>query len=77
MSVEGTGIISWTFTADDGSEIEVRTDAYYVPKSATRLLSPQRLFNKKTGIFGEISGDEDSFSIYLNRNSAISTSYDA
>jgi hypothetical protein len=77
MSVEGTGIVSWTFTADDGSEIEVRAHAYYVPKSAARLLSPQRLFNKKTGIFGKFSGDEDSFSIYLNENSAISTSYDA
>jgi hypothetical protein len=77
MSVEGTGIVSWTFTADDGSEIEVRTHAYYVPNSAAHLLSPQRLFNKKTGIFRKKSGDEDSFSIYLNENSAISTSYDA
>jgi hypothetical protein len=77
MSVEGTGIVSWTFTADDGSEIEVRTHAYYVPKSAARLLSPRRLFNKKTGILGKFSGDEDSFYIYLNDNSAISTSCDA
>jgi hypothetical protein len=76
MSVEGTGIVSWTSTADDGSEIEVRTHAYYVPKAAARLLSPQRLLNKKTGIFGKFPGDEDLFSIYLNDNSAISTSND-
>jgi hypothetical protein len=77
MSVEGTGSVSWTCTADYGLEIEVCMHAYYVPKSAARLLSPQPLFNKKTGIFGKFSGDEDSFSIYLNENSAISTSYNA
>jgi hypothetical protein len=54
MSVGGTGIVSWTFTADDRSEIEVCTHAYYVPNLAARLLSPQRLLNKKTGIFGKL-----------------------
>jgi hypothetical protein len=76
MMVAGTGIVSWTFTAKDGTEIEIRTNAYYVPTSGARLLSPQRLFCKRTGSFGYYSGDQDSFELKINDHCAISTPYD-
>jgi hypothetical protein len=76
MMVAGTGIVSWTFTAKDGTEIEIRTNAYYVPTSGSRLLSPHRLFCKRTGSFGYYSGDEDSFELKINNHCAVSTPYD-
>jgi hypothetical protein len=40
------------------------------------MLSPQRLFNKKKGIFGSYSGDEDKFELKLNDKPIISVPYD-
>jgi hypothetical protein len=76
MMVAGTGIVSWTFTAKDGSEIEIRTNTCYVPTSGARLLSPQCLFCKHTGSFGHYSGDEDAFDLKINYHCVISTPYD-
>jgi hypothetical protein len=39
-------------------------------------LSPQRLFNKKKGIFGMFSGDEDKFELNLIDYPVISVPYD-
>jgi hypothetical protein len=61
IQIKGIGIIAWTFTAKYGTEVQIRTEAYYVPEANQRMLSPQRLFNKKKGIFGYYSGDEDNF----------------
>jgi hypothetical protein len=44
IEIKGIGIITWTFTAKDGTEVQIRTDAYHVPEAKHRLLSPQRLF---------------------------------
>jgi hypothetical protein len=60
------GSIAWTFTAKDVTEVQIHTEAYHVPSARQRLLSPQRLCNKKKGIFGTFSGDEDKFELYLN-----------
>jgi hypothetical protein len=47
IEIKGIGIIAWTVTVKDGTEVQICTDAYYIPESKQRLLSPQRLFNKK------------------------------
>jgi hypothetical protein len=70
------GIIAWTFTVKDGIEVQIRTEAYHLPSAKQILLSPQRLFNKKKGIFGTFSGDEDKFELHLNEYPVISGPYD-
>jgi hypothetical protein len=76
IKIKGIGIIDWTFTATYGTEVQIRTEAYHVPEAKQRLLSPHRLFNKKKGIFGSYSGDEDKFVLKLNGNPIISVPYD-
>jgi hypothetical protein len=58
LESKGIGTVAWTFDAADGSEIQLLTQAYWVPNSNARLLSPQKLFNKKKGTFGHYQGDE-------------------
>jgi hypothetical protein len=53
LQLKGIGTVSWTFDAADGSEIQLLTHAYWVPNSNARLLSLQKLFNKKKGTFGQ------------------------
>jgi hypothetical protein len=76
IEIKGIGIITWTFTAKDGTEGQIGTESYYVPEAKQRLLSPQRLFNKKKGFFVSYSGDEDKFELKLNDNPIISVPYD-
>jgi hypothetical protein len=52
------------------------TQAYWVPNSKAGLLSPQKLFNKKKGTFGQYQGDEESFCLILNDNPPIDIPYD-
>jgi hypothetical protein len=73
--ISGNVIIAWTFTAKDGTQVQIRTEAYYVTASKRRLLSTQCLFNKKKGIFGTFSGDEDKFELDLNNHPVISVCY--
>jgi hypothetical protein len=63
LKIEGVGTVAWTFTAKDKSEIQLRVRAYYVPAAKERLLSPQKLFNKKSSVFGHFYGDEDKFTL--------------
>jgi hypothetical protein len=77
IEIKGIGKIYWTFTAKDGTEVQIRTEAYYVPEANQRLLSPRHLFNKKKGIFGSYIGDEDKFELKLNDNPIISVPYDS
>jgi hypothetical protein len=77
IEIKGIGIIAWTFTAKDGTEVQIPTEAYHIPEAKQILLSPQRLFNKKIGIFGSYSGDEDTFELKLNDNPIISVPYDS
>jgi hypothetical protein len=57
LKINGVGTVPWTFTPKDGSEVQIRTQAYWVPSAKARLLIPQRLFNKKQGVFGQYEGD--------------------
>ena len=54
--VEGIGKVKWSFKSCS-DHIVINTQCYYVPSAKVRLISPQRLFNKKAGI-------EGSFNIY-------------
>jgi hypothetical protein len=49
---------------------------YYIPTLGAGLLSPQRLFCKRTGSFGYYSGDKDSFELKINDHCAISNPCD-
>jgi hypothetical protein len=74
--IEGIGIVAWTFTGKDGTEVQLLLEAYYVPTSNQRLLSPQTLLCKEKGIFGSYSGDEEKFELKLNDQAVISIPYD-
>jgi hypothetical protein len=77
MPIEGVGDVIWTFDDVQGNEISIKTKAYYVPKAKSRLLSPQRIFNKKRGVSGCFSGDEEKFSVKFNDLPALEMKYDA
>jgi hypothetical protein len=32
IEIKGIGIIAWNFTAKDGTEVQIRTEAYHVPE---------------------------------------------
>ena len=50
--VQGSGIVRWTVTDDNGRPHHIETDAYYVHAAKVRLLSPQRyLRQRKLGSF--------------------------
>jgi hypothetical protein len=76
LEIKGIGIVAWTFDAADGSEIKLLTQEYWVPNSKARLMSPQKLFNKKSGTFGQYQGDEESFRLILNDNPPIDITFE-
>ena len=43
-----------------GKHIVIHTQCYYVPSSKIRLISPQRLFNKKKGVNSDFTCREDN-----------------
>jgi len=47
LEVMGIGETSWTFVADDSTEVRIVTDVCYVPQGKARLLSTQRILNKQ------------------------------
>jgi hypothetical protein len=75
LEIEGIGALVWTFDATDGSEVEIRTNAYYVPGAKARLLGPQKLFDKKRGVIGHFYGDEDKFSLKIGNCPEIEVGY--
>jgi hypothetical protein len=75
LQIEGIGTVTWTFTAKDQTEIQIRTRAYYVPAAKARLLSPQKLFDKKRGVFGRFYGDEEKFTLQIGDCPEIEVSY--
>jgi hypothetical protein len=76
LEIKGIGMVAWTFDAVDGSEIQLLTQAYWVLNSKARLLSPQKLFNKKRGFFGQYQGDKESFRLIHNDNPPLDIPYD-
>ena len=66
LQIEGVGPVTWTFSNDDGSEVAIRSMAYYVPNAKARLLNPQRLFD--ADVQGHYEGDGNSFRLFLKNN---------
>ena len=66
LKIEGVGPVTWTFSNKDGTEVQIRSQCYYVPQSKMRLISPQRLFNKEKGVSGWYKGDEESFRLQFD-----------
>ena len=60
MLIEGIGTVRWTFKADGKFLVVNSRCYYYVPDAKARLISPQRLFNKKHGITGRFVVTEDN-----------------
>jgi len=75
QEVMGIGEISWTFVADDSTEVQIVTDGYYVPQGKARLIFPQCIFNNHQGILGYYRGDEDKFSLHIGGLPAIEVPY--
>jgi hypothetical protein len=75
LEIEGIGDLVWTFDATDGSVVEIRTNAYYVPGAKARLLSPQKLFDNKRGVFGHFYGEEDKVSLKIGNCPEIEVRY--
>ena len=63
MSIEGIGTVEWAFCAGK-QNIAIKTKCYYVLGCKARLISPQRLFNKKT---------RSNWWIHLSRRQCIPT----
>ena len=51
MLIEGTGNIEWRFQTDQ-KQVVIHTNYYYVPSAKVRLISPQRLFDKRKEVEG-------------------------
>jgi hypothetical protein len=71
LHIERVGTVTWTCTAKYKFEIQLLAQAYYVPAEKARLLSPQKLFDKKLGVFGHFYGDEDKFTIQVGNCSEV------
>ena len=76
-AITGVGDIAWTFACDDGNQLTLMTKCYHVPAATTRLLSPQRLFDKQNGHEGKYWGDEDMFHLEYKSKPVLSVPYAA
>ena len=65
LKITGMGMVTWTFTNPDGSEIQIKGQAYHVPGAKAQLLSPQRLFDNPD-VIGSYEGDKQSFRLKIN-----------
>jgi hypothetical protein len=75
LQIEVFATVAWTFTAKDKSEIQLRVRAYYVPTAKARLLSPQKIFDKKRCVFGHFHGDEDKFTLQVGNCPKVEVPY--
>ena len=76
MFIEGTGTVVWEFLSK-GKHLVIHTQCYYVPSANVRLISPQRLFNKKNGVNGEFTCKEDNATLIFSDLPALDIDYDS
>jgi hypothetical protein len=76
LQIEGIGSVTWTFRNPDGSEVQIRSNCYYVPGAKVRLLSPQRLFNSARGVGGKFEGNESEFKLIFDNGAKLTVEYD-
>ena len=51
--IDGVGNVAWSFPCENGDQMAIVTKCYHVPTARTRLLSPQRIFDKQNGHQGK------------------------
>ena len=73
--IEGVGDVSWQFSCDNGDKMSIINKCYYVPSAKTRLLSPQKIFDKQNGQHGKFWGDEDTFHLEYTGKPRITVNY--
>ena len=74
-SITGVGNVAWIFPCDNGDQLAIITKCYLVPNASSRLLSPQRIFDKQNGYPGKYWGDEDQFHLEYHNKPIISVQY--
>ena len=77
MKIEGKGTVEWTFITTHETTLTVKIICYYVPACKTRLLSPQRLFNKSKGIRGKCIVVEDHSTLQFEEISPLIIEYNS
>ena len=73
--IDGVGNVAWSFPCENGDQMVIVTKCYYVPTARTRLLSPQRIFDKQNGHQGRYWGDEDTFVLEYKEKPKITIEY--
>ena len=76
LLIEGIGSVSYTFRNGNGTEIQIRSNCYYVPGAQVRLISPQRLFNSARGVGGKFVGTENDFKLVFDNGTELTVDYD-
>ena len=62
------GNVAWTFPCYNDDQLAIITKCYLTPSVTSRLLRPQRIFDRQNGHPGRFWGDEDQFHLeYCNK----------
>jgi hypothetical protein len=75
LLIEGIGPVTWTFRNNDGSEVKIRSNCYYVPNSKVQLISPRRQFHSARGIRGKFEGNEQAFHLAFDNCPILTVEY--
>jgi hypothetical protein len=75
ISIAGYGKVYLTFRQQDGKQLTLKTQAYYVPKATSCLLSPQRLFDNENGVTGSFTGNDKELIITINNIGSLHIPY--
>ena len=75
MKIEGKGTVQQTFLTSKNTKLIAKTICYHVPNFKSRLINPQRLFNKPKGVSGKFTGDEDQANLKVNNISPLHIEY--
>ncbi len=76
LLIEGIGSVTYTFRNGNGTEVQIRSNCYYVPGAQVRLISPQRLFNSARGVGGQFVGTEHEFKLIFDNGTELTVEYD-
>ena len=75
MLVEGIGKVKWSLKSDSNNVV-IHTQCYYVPNAKVRLISPQRLFNKESGVGGSFNIYEEYSTLLFDGLPSVRIDYD-
>ena len=75
--IEEVGPVTWTFSNEDGSKVQICSQCYFVPQSKMRLISPQRLFNKEKGVNEWYKANAEAFMLQFEGCPCLTVEYDS